>query len=67
MNNDKKYEKIILVVPPELSYSGNSVPGILANSTLVFEVELLDIKEEADHKSVNKAEKQLQKIEKKEN
>lgn len=35
--------KAKLVCPPNLAYGSRSLPGIPANSTLVFEVELLDI------------------------
>lgn len=32
-----------LVLPPELAYGDADIPGIPANSTLVFEVEVLEI------------------------
>ncbi|AHF72962.1 FKBP-type peptidyl-prolyl cis-trans isomerase FkpA precursor [Candidatus Sodalis pierantonius str. SOPE] len=40
----KKGGQIQLVIPPEQAYGKTGVPGIPANSTLVFDVELLDIK-----------------------
>ncbi len=40
----KKGGKYQLFIPPELAYGATQRPGIPANSALVFEVELLDIK-----------------------
>lgn len=36
--------KARLVIPPELGYGSQEIPGIPANSTLIFEVELLEVK-----------------------
>ncbi|WP_340620195.1 FKBP-type peptidyl-prolyl cis-trans isomerase [Xenorhabdus siamensis] len=46
----KKGGKMQLVIPPELAYGKNGVQEIPANSTLVFEIELLDIKPNAKTK-----------------
>lgn len=35
--------KAKLVCPPELAYGHRALPGIPSNSTLIFEIELLDI------------------------
>ncbi len=40
----KKGGKIKLYVPPQLAYGDDGRPGIPPSSTLIFDVELLDIK-----------------------
>ncbi|QJC36618.1 FKBP-type peptidyl-prolyl cis-trans isomerase [Enterobacteriaceae endosymbiont of Donacia simplex] len=41
----KKGGKITLVVPPKLAYGSEIISGIPTNSTLIFEIELVDIRD----------------------
>ena len=41
----KEGEKRLLVIPPELAYGSSGRPGIPPNSTLVFEIDLLEVPE----------------------
>ncbi|SFU95684.1 FKBP-type peptidyl-prolyl cis-trans isomerase [Xenorhabdus koppenhoeferi] len=50
LQNVKKGGKITLVIPPKLAYDQANLPKIPANSTLVFDIELLDIKPAAKAK-----------------
>jgi FKBP-type peptidyl-prolyl cis-trans isomerase len=41
----KKGQKAIITCPPEYAYGTRGVPGVIPpNSTLIFEVELIDFK-----------------------
>lgn len=44
----KKGGKIKLVIPPNLAYGNKNVNGIPANSTLIFEIFLLDVVDDRD-------------------
>jgi len=40
----KEGERRLLTVPPAIGYGGDEKPGIPPNSTLVFDIELLDVR-----------------------
>ncbi|QJC37432.1 FKBP-type peptidyl-prolyl cis-trans isomerase [Enterobacteriaceae endosymbiont of Donacia thalassina] len=46
----KKGGKITLVIPPKLAYGTEIISGIPTNSTLIFEIELIDIRDSISKK-----------------